>query len=81
MMMRAEPRRMAERLGLDQRTIRWLEANGHVQRLALTEPEIRARLYHAHLAYLRLEPAAGAIARRSAIHLESRHRILNGDRG
>ena len=45
--MRPEPRRTAERLGLDQRTIRWLEAHGHLRRLALTEPEIRARLYRA----------------------------------
>ena len=45
--MRPEPRRTAERLGLDQRTIRWLEAHGCLQRLGLTEPEIRARLYHA----------------------------------
>jgi hypothetical protein len=31
-------------LGLDQRTIRWLEAHGHLERLALTEPQIHARL-------------------------------------
>jgi hypothetical protein len=50
--MRPEPRRTAERLGLDQGAIRWLEVHGHLQRLALSEPEIRARLYHAHLAHL-----------------------------
>ena len=51
--MRPEPRRTAERLGLDQRTIRWLEAHGHLQRLALTETEVRARLFQAHLTHLR----------------------------
>ena len=43
--MRPDPRRTAERLGLDQRTIRWRETHSHLQRLALTGPEIRARLY------------------------------------
>jgi hypothetical protein len=42
--MHPEPQKTAERLGLDQRTIRWLEANGHLERLALTEPQIHARL-------------------------------------
>jgi hypothetical protein len=64
--MRPEPRRTAERLGLDRRTIRWLEAHGLLQRLALTEPEIRARLYHAHLAHLRSEGAGDPVAPGSA---------------
>ena len=55
--MRPEPRKTAERLGLDQGTIRWLDAHGRLQGLSLTEPEIRARLYHAHLAHVRSESA------------------------
>jgi hypothetical protein len=50
--MQPEPDRVAARLGLDEPTIRRLEARRHLNRLALTEPQIRARLYHAHLAYL-----------------------------
>ena len=57
--MRPEPRKTAERLGLDQGTIRWLEAHGRLQRLSLTETEIHARLYHAHLAHLRSEGVGG----------------------
>ena len=53
--MHHDPRRAAERLGIDQRTIRRLETHGHLQRLALTEPEIRARLYHAYLSHLRAQ--------------------------
>jgi hypothetical protein len=60
--MRPDLRRTAERLGLDRRTIRWFEAHGHLQRLALTEREIRARLYRAHLAHLRLDGAGDPIA-------------------
>jgi hypothetical protein len=51
--MRTEPERVAARLGLDGRTIRRLRARGHLSRLALSEQEIRERLYQAHLAYLR----------------------------
>jgi hypothetical protein len=50
--MQPEPQRVAARLGLDERTITRLGARGYLCRLALTEPQIRARLYHAHLAYL-----------------------------
>jgi hypothetical protein len=50
--MRPEPNRVASRLGLDEPTIRRLAARGHLQRLALTEAQIRGRLYHAHLAQL-----------------------------
>ena len=64
--MRPEPRRTAARLGLDQRTIRWLEAHGYLQRLALNEPEIRVRLYLAHLAHLRSQ-AAGEPDRRGSV--------------
>ena len=64
--MRTEPGRTAERLGLDQRTIRWLEEHGQLQQLAPTEPEIRARLYNAHLAYLRPEGAGDPVAPGSA---------------
>ena len=50
--MQPEPHRVAARLGLDEPTIGRLEARGHLRRLALTEPQIRARLYCAHLAFL-----------------------------
>ena len=51
--MRPEPQQVAARLGLDEPTIRRLKARGHLCLLAQTESEIRARLYHAHLAHLR----------------------------
>jgi hypothetical protein len=51
--MRSDPHRVAARLGLDEPTIRRLQARGYLSRLALTEPEIRERLYQAHLRYLR----------------------------
>jgi hypothetical protein len=51
--MHPEPEQVAARLGLDEPTIRWLQGRGLLRRLALTEPEIRARLYDAHLAHLR----------------------------
>jgi hypothetical protein len=49
----AEPDRVAARLGLDETTIARLRMPVRLDRLALTEPEIRERLYRAHLAYLR----------------------------
>jgi hypothetical protein len=51
--MRPRAKQAAARLGLDETTIRWLEARGYLRRLPPTEAEIRARLYHARLAYLR----------------------------
>jgi hypothetical protein len=65
--MRSETWKTAERMGLDERTIRWLETHGHLQRLALTEPEIHARLYHAHLAHLRSTGVGESVAPGSAI--------------
>jgi hypothetical protein len=47
-----EPDRVAERLGLDPATIGRLQALGHLNRLALTDRQIRARLYDAHLVHL-----------------------------
>ena len=64
--MRPARQRMAARLGLDEPTIRWLEARGYLRRLALTEPEIHARLYHAHLAHLRSQAAGEPVGRGSA---------------
>ncbi len=49
--MQPEPHRVAARLGFDDTTIGRLAARGYLHRLALTEPQIRARLYRAHLAY------------------------------
>ena len=54
--MRPEPEQVAARLGLDETTIRRLQARGYLGRLALTEAEISERLYRAHLASL-LSPA------------------------
>ena len=51
--MRPEPHQVAVRLGLGEATIGRLQALGYLGRLALSEPEIRERLYRAHLAYLR----------------------------
>ena len=50
--MQPEPDQVATSLGLDSSTIQWLEARGLLPRLALTEQQARARLYHAHLAFL-----------------------------
>ena len=50
--MQPEPHRVAARLGFDETTIGRLAARGHLRRLALTEPQIRARLYRGHMAYL-----------------------------
>jgi hypothetical protein len=50
--MQPEPDQVAARLGFDERTIRRLEARGHLRRLALTEPQIRARLSRAHHIYV-----------------------------
>jgi hypothetical protein len=52
--MRPEADRVVARLGLDETAIARLRARGRLERLALTEPEIRERLYRAHLAYLRM---------------------------
>jgi hypothetical protein len=78
--MRPEPRRTAERLGLDQAAIRWLEAHGHLQRLALSEPEIRARLYHAHLAHLLPRTIPGSRATRSFDGVPLRLVVIRGYR-
>jgi hypothetical protein len=56
--MRPEPSEVAKRLGFGEITIARLEGRGRLSRLALTEAEIRERLYHAHLAHLLL-PAGG----------------------
>ena len=67
--MRTDPRVVARWFGLDEKTIGRLEARGHLSGLTLTEPDIRYRLYRAHLAYLRsnkgpVDPLAGAVAGR-----------------
>ncbi len=55
--MQPHPDRVAARLGLDEATMARLRARGQLERLALTEPEIRERLYRAraHLAHLRTQ--------------------------
>jgi hypothetical protein len=40
-------------LGVDEDTIRRLQARGYLLRFDLTEREVRRRLYDAHLAHLR----------------------------
>jgi hypothetical protein len=50
---------VAAGLGIDEATIFGLEARGHLERLALTEAEIRERLYRAHLAYARERDSSG----------------------
>ena len=44
--------RIAKRLGLTDAVICQLQAHGYLQRLALTAPELDARIYRGHLAYL-----------------------------
>ncbi len=44
--------RIAKRLGLTDAVICRLQAHGYLQRLALTGPELDARIYRAHLAYV-----------------------------
>jgi hypothetical protein len=51
-----DPERIAKRLGLTDPVIRRLQAHGYLQRLALTAPELDARIYRAHLAYLNKTP-------------------------
>jgi hypothetical protein len=51
--MRPEAHVVTARMGLDGRTIRRLRARGYLSRLALSEQEIRERLYSAHIRYLR----------------------------
>jgi hypothetical protein len=50
--MRTEPRQVAARLGLAETTIDRLQARGLLSRLAVTEREIRERLYRAHVAHV-----------------------------
>ena len=45
--------RIAKRLGLTDEVICQLQARGHLQRLAVTAQELDARIYRAHLAYLK----------------------------
>jgi hypothetical protein len=57
--MDSDPRRVAVRIGFEPATIGGLQSHGHLPRLALTEAEIRGRLYRAHCTYLQTkgEPA------------------------
>jgi len=43
---------VAKRLGLPEALIRRLEARGQLRRLALSQTEIRERLYNAHRAFV-----------------------------
>ena len=45
--------RIAKRLGLTDAAICQLRAHGYLQRLAVTAHELDARIYRAHLAYLK----------------------------
>lgn len=45
--------RIAKRLGLTDAVICQLQAHGYLQRLAVTAHELDARIYRAHLAYLK----------------------------
>jgi len=50
--MALDPRRVAIRLGFEPVTIARLRSGGHLSKLALTQAEIRRRLYRAHRRYL-----------------------------
>jgi len=47
--MQPEPHLVAAHLGFDETTIDRLAARGHLRRMALTESQIRERLYQAHV--------------------------------
>jgi hypothetical protein len=55
--MQPEPHRVAARLGFDETTIDRLAARGHLRRLALTDSQIRGRLYQAHFNSALARPA------------------------
>jgi hypothetical protein len=63
--MQPHPDQVAARLGLDETTIARLRAGGQLERLALTQPEIRERLYRAHAAYLLAQVAKRVDLQRS----------------
>ena len=46
-----DPRRVAARLGFDQVVIRRLDSQGQLAKLALSDAEIRRRLYEGHRAH------------------------------
>jgi hypothetical protein len=76
--MQTHPDQVAARLGLDETTVARLRAHGQLERLALTQPEIRERLYRAHLAYLdaqrRSTEGSGAAERTSSVQGVASHR-------
>jgi len=49
---------IAKRLGLTDAVICQLRAHGYLQRLAVTAHELDARIYRAHLAYLKRRPTS-----------------------
>ena len=66
--MNSDPHRVAARLGLDATTIGRLQERGHLSRLALTEPEIRERLYRAYLLYAFTQAGGkGGVPRRTTL--------------
>ena len=46
-----DPRSVAARLGFDTAVIRRLDSHGHLAKLALSDAEIRRRLYQGHRAH------------------------------
>jgi hypothetical protein len=56
--MTTDPRTIAVRLGIDEATVRELQARGYLLRLDATEAEIRERLLIAHLGATR-HPSRG----------------------
>jgi hypothetical protein len=52
---------MAERLGLTEPVIRQLQARGYLDRLAISEDELRARLRGGYLRWLTSRRSRGAV--------------------
>jgi hypothetical protein len=64
----ADPRAIAERLGVPEGAVRGVQRHGFLRRLALEDGEIRARLWRAHT---ELRPRAAAENRQLETEEES----------
>ena len=67
--------RIAKRLGLTDAVICQLRAHGYLQRLAVTAHELDARIYRAHLAYLKRDALPPSTRTRPG-HAGDLHHVL-----
>jgi hypothetical protein len=56
-----DARRLAKRLGLTEDVICRLQARGYLDRLPVTEEDLDARIYRAHLSFLTPKPQEGDV--------------------